>query len=73
MNQGVYPFYIIHMPITFAALKLSTEMGITNYSAVLLSCLLVTLGCWFSFEILKRTKVSRYLFGIKEIPIKKLD
>jgi len=73
MNQGVYPFYIVHMPITFAALKLSTEMGITNYSAVLLSCLLVTLGCWLSFEILKRTKVSRYLFGIKEIPIKKLD
>ena len=73
MNQGVYPFYIVHMPITFAALKVSTEMGITNYYAVILSCIIVTIGCWVSFELLRRTKVTRYLFGIKELPEKKLD
>ena len=73
MNQGVYPFYIVHMPITFAALQLSTDMGLKNYSAVALSCLLVTFGCLISFELLKRTKVSRYLFGIKAIQTKKLE
>ena len=72
MNQGVYPFYIIHMPITFGALKLSTELKISNYFAVILCCLIVAIGCWISFETLRRTKVTRYLFGIKSIP-KKID
>lgn len=72
LNQGVYPFYIIHMPITFAALKLSTELEITNYLAVILSCVVVTVGCCISFEILRRTRLTRYLFGIKTNP-KKLD
>ena len=67
MNQGVYPFYIVHMPITFAALKLSTELKITNYFAVILCCIIVTFGCWILFEGLRRTKVTRYLFGIKSI------
>lgn len=70
LNQGVYPFYIIHMPITFGALKLSTEWGITNYFAVIFGCFIVTIGCWMSFEALRRTKVTRYLFGIKSIPKK---
>ena len=72
LNQGVYPFYIIHMPITFGALKLSTELKISNYFAVILCCLIVAIGCWISFETLRRTKVTRYLFGIKSMP-KKLD
>ncbi len=66
LNQGVYPFYIAHMPLTFAGLKVSSDLGIKNYSAVLISTIIVIITCWIFFELVKRTKISRFLFGIKE-------
>ena len=66
LNQGVYPFYIVHMPLTFAGLKISSDLGIKNYPAVLLSTIIVIITCWLFFELVRRTKISRFLFGIKE-------
>ena len=66
LNQGVYPFYIVHMPLTYAGLRVSSDLGIKNYSAVLLSTIIVIITCWLFFELVKRTKISRFLFGIKE-------
>ena len=66
LNQGVYPFYIVHMPLTFAGLRISSDLGIKNYPAVLLSTIIVIITCWLFFELVRRTKVSRFLFGIKE-------
>lgn len=65
LNQGVYPFYIVHMPLTFAGLSFAKRVSFTGVPAVTLSCVLVTLGCWFIFEAVRRTAVTRYLFGIK--------
>lgn len=65
LNQGVYPFYIVHMPFTFAGLKIAKSWGISGISAVVLGCIFVTIGCWIIFEIVRRTKTTRYLFGIK--------
>ena len=67
LNQGVYPFYIVHMPITFAGLKIAKEFNLTGTPAVIVGCLIVTIGCWIVFEIVRRTKITRYLFGIKNI------
>lgn len=66
LNQGVYPFYIVHMPLTFAGLRISSDLGIKNYPAVLLSTIIVIITCWLFFELVRRTKISRFLFGIKE-------
>lgn len=66
LNQGVYPFYIVHMPLTFAGLRISSDLGIKNYPAVLLSTIIVIVTSWLFFELVRRTKVSRFLFGIKE-------
>ena len=66
LNQGVYPFYIVHMPLTYAGLRISSDLGIKNYPAVLLSTIIVIITCWLFFELVKRTKISRFLFGIKE-------
>ena len=41
LNQGVYPFYIVHMPLTFAGLSLAKEFGFTGIPAVVLSCILL--------------------------------
>ena len=67
LNQGVYPFYIVHMPITFAGLKIAKEFNLTGIQAVMVGCLIVTIGCWIIFEIVRRTRITRYLFGIKSV------
>ncbi|MEC7681316.1 MAG: acyltransferase family protein [Candidatus Thermoplasmatota archaeon] len=67
LNQGVYPFYIVHMPLTFAGLRISSELGLKNYPAVIIATVFVVLTCWVFFEAVRRTKVSRFLFGIKSV------
>ena len=54
------------MPLTFAGLRLSNEFGLKNYPAIVFSTLFVILTCWIFFEIVRRNKVTRFLFGIKE-------
>ena len=66
LNQGVYPFYIVHMPLTYAGLRLSTYLGLKNYPAVIFSTLFVIITCWIFFELVRRSRVTRFLFGIKE-------
>ncbi|MEL0213327.1 MAG: acyltransferase family protein [Euryarchaeota archaeon] len=67
LNQGVYPFYIVHMPLTFAGLRISSELGLKNYPAVIIATVFVILTCWAFFEAVRRTEVSRFLFGIKSV------
>ena len=67
LNQGVYPFYIVHMPLTFAGLSLASQLEMTDYPAVILACLFVTLTSWLAFELLKRSRPTRFLFGIKPL------
>ncbi len=71
LNQGVYPFYIVHMPLTFAGLSIAKEFGFTGIPAVIVSCFFVTAGCWLIFEAVRRTVVTRFLFGIKNTGQKK--
>ena len=65
LNRAVYPFYIVHMPLTFAGLRIASEVGLRDYSAVFVATAFVVLFCWFFFEGVRRTKVTRFLFGIK--------
>ena len=66
LNQGVYPFYIVHMPLTFAGLKIAGNLGLKNVSAVIVATFFVTLTCWAFFELVRRTRITRFMFGIKE-------
>ena len=59
------------MPLTFAGLKISGDLGLKNSSAIFVATIFVGLTCWIFFECVKRTRVTRFLFGIKEIIIKK--
>ena len=58
------------MPLTFAGLIIAGELGLKNIPAVILATIIVGGTCWIFFEGVKRTKITRFLFGIKEIPIK---
>ena len=53
------------MPLTFAGLGLASKLGITDYPAVILACLFVTITCWLAFELVKRSRPTQFLFGIK--------
>jgi hypothetical protein len=55
------------MPLTFAFLSFSKSIGVAGMPAVFLTWVLVMVGCWFSFEVLKRTWFTRSLFGIKPL------
>ena len=65
LNQAVYPFYIVHMPLTFLGLRVSSDIGIRGYPAVLLATALVVSLCWAFFEVVRRTRATSLLFGIK--------
>ena len=70
LNQGVYPFYIVHMPLTFAGLRITSEIGLRDYPAVLVATIFVVITCWVFFEGVRRTKATSFLFGIK--PLKRI-
>ena len=70
LNQGVYPFYIIHQPIVYAVLIVFLAGGYSDIVILVIGTILVTLGCWIFFEVTKRHWITRAMYGIKEIPSK---
>ena len=55
------------MPLTFAGLIFAGNLGLKGISAVVLATIFVGIACWIFFECVKRTKITRFLFGIKEL------
>ena len=72
LNQSIYPAYIVHMHITFVTIIILEIMGLSYYSGLIVGTLIVGAICLFIFEIVKRAKLARPFFGIKEIPVKKI-
>lgn len=67
-NRAVYPFYIFHQTliILFAYFIIDKDWSL----GVKFSFLVMTtfLSCWLLYELVKRIKLGRVLFGIKEQP-----
>lgn len=68
LNQGVYPFYIVHQPIVYAVLVIFLASGHSDIVIFIIGTILVALGCWIFFEITKRNRITRAMYGIKDIP-----
>ena len=68
LNQGVYPFYIVHMPLVYLGLRTASELGLRDMSAVIVATIVTAVFCWFFFEAVRRTRATRFLYGIKEKP-----
>lgn len=70
-NQAVYPVYILHLPlatmIAYHVVRWPVPVAI-QFIVITLSAIAIAV-CIFEF-ILRRTKVTRFLFGLKE---KRLD
>lgn len=66
LNQAVYPFYISHMSFVFLGLFIVRDFGMPDFLIFIIVTLFTFLGCWGVFELVKRNKWSRRVFGIKE-------
>ena len=61
------------MHITFVTIIILKVMGLSYYSGLIIGTLIVAAICLFIFEIVKRANLARPFFGIKEIPVKKIE
>ncbi len=65
LNRTVYPFYIVHMTFCLLALYYLKDVALYWPLKLILIAVITFGGCWITFEIVKRNKVTRMLFGIK--------
>lgn len=70
LNEAVYPYYILHQTLLIVAAWYLTPFqlgGIIESSAVIV---ITVIGSLVGFEIIRRFKVLRLLFGLKITPLK---
>ena len=67
LNQSVYPFYLVHMSLVFVGLAVVRGWRLWWPIEFALVTAFVFAGCWAVFEVVKRTQVTRALFGIKPL------
>jgi len=65
LNQSVYPFYVTHLSLVFAGLAVVRTWSLWWPVELVLVTVFVFAGCWLVFEVVKRTRLTRALFGIK--------
>ena len=64
-NEAVYPTYIVHMHLTFLPIIIFYIIGTGYYLGLALGTVLVMAGVLICFEIVRRARFARPLFGIK--------
>ena len=67
LNQAVYPFYILHQTITVCLAFYLYDSDMNDGFKFIILTVGTFAGCWIIFELIRRNKVTRLLFGIKEI------
>ena len=72
LNQAVYPLYIWHMIYVLIGLNFMKEFDLSVSIKFLLITIFTVITSLLSVELVKRTSISRRLFGIKEEKIMKI-
>lgn len=65
LNEAVYPTYIVHMHLTFLPIILLYIIGAGYYLGLAIGTVLVMVGVMVCFEVFRRARFARPLFGIK--------
>ncbi len=65
LSEAVYPVYIVHMIFLFASAYYILPLGLPIELNIISIVLLTFAGSFVSFEILRRIKIIRPLFGMK--------
>jgi len=64
-NQAVYPFYIFHQTIIVMLAYFLYDYAVNDFLRFIILLVGTFIGCLVGFEIVKRLKITRILFGIK--------
>ena len=64
-NEAVYPFYIVHQTITVAAGYYIVQQPWSLGAKLALTMLVTFFGSWAIFELVRRTRPTRLMFGLK--------
>ena len=70
LSESVYPVYIVHMIFLYWAAYYIVPLDWSLEIKLVTIVILTVIGCYLSFEVLRRIKYVRPLFGMK---MKKLD
>ena len=65
LNEAVYPTYIVHMHLTFLPIAIFGLFGVGYYLGMAIGTILVMVGVMVCFEIVRRARFTRILYGIK--------
>ena len=65
LNEAVYPTYVVHMHLTFLPIAIFGAIGLNYYIGMIFGTIIVTSGVMICFEIIRRTRFARPLFGIR--------
>jgi len=68
LSQAAYPVYILHMLFLYLGSSLILPMEISPGLRFFLVVTFTALGCFTSFELLKKVGILRILFGLKPKP-----
>jgi peptidoglycan/LPS O-acetylase OafA/YrhL len=64
-NQAVYPFYIFHQTIIVLIAYFLYDYAFNDLLRFFILVVGTFIGCLVGFEIVKRFKITRLLFGVK--------
>ena len=65
LNEAVYPTYIVHMHLTFLPIVILPILGAGYYLGLTVGTAMVMVGVMVCFEVVRRARFARPLFGIK--------
>jgi glucans biosynthesis protein C len=67
-NEAVYPFYIVHQTITVAVVYAMLPLAIGVWPKLAVAAGSTFAGSWLVFELVRRVRLLRPLFGLKALP-----
>jgi len=67
LNQGVYPYYILHQTILIVVAYVLSSYSLGAVIEPIIVILATFIGCAIGYEIIRHFKLTRLLFGLKII------
>jgi len=65
LNEAVYPYYILHQTLLIVAAFILSFLSLGTIIEPVLVVIITFVGCAIGFEIIRRFKLTRLLFGLK--------
>ncbi len=65
LNEGVYPYYILHQSILIVVAWWLADYSLGGFTEALIVIISTFAGCALGFEVIRRFKVLRLVFGLK--------